>query len=73
MSTVLRIDGNTSLPAERVIWALNELVEIRGGPLSPQRTIRPEFVVHALAGGVLGTYPIEMFRRTPMSHEADPV
>ena len=45
----LRIEIDTSLPAARVIWALNELVEVRGAPLSIRMDNGPEFIAHALA------------------------
>jgi putative transposase len=45
----LRIDVDTSLPAVRVIRALNELVEVRGAPLSIRLDNGPEFIAHALA------------------------
>ena len=45
----LRIEVDTSLPAARVIRALNELVEVRGAPLSIRLDNGPEFIAHALA------------------------
>jgi putative transposase len=45
----LRIEVETSLPAARVIRALNELVEVRGAPLSIRLDNGPEFIAHALA------------------------
>lgn len=45
----LRIEIDTSLPAARVIRALNELVEVRGAPLSIRMNNGPEFIAHALA------------------------
>ena len=45
----LRIEIDTSLPAARVIRALNELVEVRGSPLSIRMDNGPEFIAHALA------------------------
>lgn len=45
----LRIEIDTSLPAARVIRALNELVELRGAPLSIRLDNGPEFIAHALA------------------------
>ena len=45
----LRIEIDTSLPAARVIRALNELVEVRGAPLSIRLDNGPEFIAHALA------------------------
>lgn len=45
----LRIEIDTSLPAARVIRALNELVEVRGAPLSIRMDNGPEFIAHALA------------------------
>lgn len=45
----LRIEIDTSLPAVRVIRALNELVEVRGAPLSIRLDNGPEFIAHALA------------------------
>jgi putative transposase len=45
----LRIEIGTSLPAARVIRALNELVEVRGAPLSIRLDNGPEFIAHALA------------------------
>ncbi len=45
----LRIEVDTSLPAARVIRALNELVEVRGAPLSIRLDNGPEFIANALA------------------------
>ena len=45
----LRIEVDTSLPAARVIRALNELVEVRGAPLSIRLDNGPEFIADALA------------------------
>lgn len=45
----LRIEIDTSLPAARVIRALNELVEVRGAPLSIRLDNGPEFIAHTLA------------------------
>lgn len=45
----LRIKIDISLPAARVIRALNELVEMRGAPLSIRLGTEPEFIAHALA------------------------
>ena len=45
----LRIEIDTSLPAARVIRVLNELVEVRGAPLSIRLGNGPEFIAHALA------------------------
>ena len=45
----LRIEVDTSLPAARVIRALNELVEVRGTPLSIRLDNGPEFIALALA------------------------
>ena len=45
----LRIEVDTSLPAARVIRALNELVEVRGAPLSIRLDNGPEFIALALA------------------------
>ena len=45
----LRIEVDTSLPATRVIRALNELVEVRGAPLSIRLDNGPEFIAHALS------------------------
>jgi putative transposase len=45
----LRIEVDTSLPAVRVIRALNELVELRGAPLSIRLDNGPEFIAHVLA------------------------
>jgi len=45
----LRIEIDTSLTAARVIRALNELVEVRGAPLSIRLDNGPEFIAHALA------------------------
>ncbi|ARU03914.1 hypothetical protein CCO03_03765 [Comamonas serinivorans] len=45
----LRIEVDTSLPAARVIRALNELVEVRGAPRSIRLDNGPEFIAHALA------------------------
>lgn len=40
---------DTSLPAPRVILALNELVEVRDALLSIRLDNDPEFIAHALA------------------------
>lgn len=45
----LRIEIDTSLPAAQVTRALNELVEVRGAPLSIRQANGPEFITHALA------------------------
>lgn len=45
----LRIEIDTSLPAARVINALNELVELRGKPQRLRLDNGPELVSHALA------------------------
>lgn len=45
----LCIEIDTSLPAARVIQALNELVEVRGRPLAIRMDNGPEFIAHALA------------------------
>jgi len=45
----LRIEIDTSLPATRVVRALNELVEVRGAPLSLRLDNGPEFIAQALA------------------------
>ena len=45
----LRIEVDTSLPAARVIRALDELVEVRGAPLSIRLDNGPEFIANALA------------------------
>ena len=45
----LRIEVDTSLPAARVIRALNELVEVRGALLSIRLNNGPEFIATALA------------------------
>jgi putative transposase len=45
----LRIEIDTSLPAARVIRALNELVEVRGASLSIRMDSGPEFIARALA------------------------
>lgn len=45
----LRIEIDTSLPAARVIRALNELVEVRGAPLSIRLDNGPEFIAKTLA------------------------
>lgn len=45
----LRIDIDTSLPAARIIRALNELVEVRGKPRRLRSDNGPEFISHALA------------------------
>jgi putative transposase len=45
----LRIEVDTSLPAARVIRALNELVEVQGAPLSIRLNNGPEFIATALA------------------------
>ena len=47
----LRIEVDTSLPAPRVILALNELMEVRGALLSIRLDNDPEFIAHALAKG----------------------
>ena len=44
----LRFEIDTSLPAARVIRALNELVEVRGASIRLDNA--PEFIAHALAG-----------------------
>lgn len=44
-----RIEVDTSLSAARVIRALNELVDVRGVPLSIRLDNGPEFIAHALA------------------------
>lgn len=45
----LRMEIDTSLPAARVVRALNELVEVRGAPLSIRLENGAEFIAHALA------------------------
>lgn len=45
----LRIEIDTSLPAARVIRALDELVEVRSAPLSIRLDNGPEFIAHVLA------------------------
>lgn len=45
----LRIEIDTSLPAAQVTRALNELVAIRGTPLSIRLANGPGFIAHALA------------------------
>jgi len=45
----LRIEIDTSLPAARVIRALNELIEVRGKPKRLRLDNGPELVSHALA------------------------
>ncbi|CAM8621669.1 Tra5 Transposase and inactivated derivatives [Comamonadaceae bacterium] len=45
----LRTEIDTSLPAAMVVRALNELVEVRGAPLSIRLDNGPEFIAHALA------------------------
>jgi putative transposase len=45
----LRIEIDTSLPAARIIRALDELVEVRGAPLSIRLDNGPAFIAHALA------------------------
>lgn len=44
----LRIEIDTSLPAARVVRALNELVQVRGAPLSLRLDNGPEFIAQAL-------------------------
>lgn len=44
----LRIEVDTSLPAARVIRALNELVEVRGAPMSIRLDNGLEFIANAL-------------------------
>ena len=44
-----KIYDRLSLPAARVIRALNELVEVRGTPLSIRLDNGPEFIALALA------------------------
>lgn len=46
----LRIEIDTSLPATRIIHALDEWVEVRGAPLSIRLDNGLEFIAHALAG-----------------------
>lgn len=46
--THLRIEVDTSLPDSRIIRALNELVELRGAPLSIRLDNAPEFIANAL-------------------------
>lgn len=46
---VLRIEVDTRLPVARVIRAFNELVEVRGAPLSFRLDNGPEFITDALA------------------------
>lgn len=43
------IEIDASLPAARIIRALNELVEVRGAPRPIRMDNGPEFVAHALA------------------------
>lgn len=45
----LRIEIDTSMPAARVIRALDELVEVRGAPLSIRLDNGLEFIANALA------------------------
>lgn len=45
----LRIEIDSSLPAARVIRALNELVEVSGAPLSIRLDNGPEFIANTLA------------------------
>ena len=45
----LRIEVDTSLPAARVIRALNELAEVRGAPLLIRLDKGSEFIANALA------------------------
>jgi putative transposase len=45
----LRIEIDTSLPATRVVRALDELVEIRGKPARIRLDNGPEFISHDLA------------------------
>jgi putative transposase len=45
----LRIEVDTSLPGVRVIRTLNELVKVRGTPLSIRRENSPEFIAYASA------------------------
>ena len=44
----LRIEIDTSLPAARVMRALNDLVEVRGAPLSIRLDNGPEFIAQGL-------------------------
>lgn len=72
----LRIEIDTSLPAARVICALDELVEVRGAPLSIRLDNGPEFIAHAPAQWAnpralpLTTSNPESLRRTPMSNDS---
>ena len=45
----LRIEVDTSLPAKRVVRALDELVEVRGKPTRLRLDNGPEFISHELA------------------------
>lgn len=45
----LRIEVDTSLPATRIVQALNELVEVRGAPSSIRMDNGPEFIAKTLA------------------------
>lgn len=47
----LRIEMDTSLPAARVVRALNELVELRGKPRRIRLDNGPELVSQILANG----------------------
>ncbi len=72
----LRIEVDTSLPAARVIRALNELVEVRGAPLSIRLDNGPEFIADALAKWAqskalpLTISSLASPRRTPMSNDS---
>ncbi len=72
----LRIEIDTSLPAARVIRALNELVMVRGASLSIRMDNGPEFIADALAELANAralrsfTFNLESLRKTPMSSDS---
>ena len=44
----LTIDFDISLPAQRAIWSLQQIIEWRGKPLAPRRDNGPELISHEL-------------------------
>ena len=72
----LRIEIDTSLPAARVIRALNELVMVRGASLSIRMDNGSEFIADALAelanARALRSFKfnLESLRKTPMSSDS---
>ena len=68
----LRIEIDTSLPAARVVRALEELTEVRGVPQSIRLDNGPEFIAQALKQWAqnkalsYATFNRESRRRTPM-------